>query len=97
MNNVMSQGDSMNREHIVEVVKKHIINAVNDINESEIDLQKSMADYGASSLDIVSVVSGSMRELKIKVPRTELKNIKSINGLIDLFVTSSSEVQELHK
>ncbi|WP_114194451.1 phosphopantetheine-binding protein [Edaphovirga cremea] len=87
----------MNREHIVEVVKKHIINAVNDINESEIDLQKSMADYGASSLDIVSVVSGSMRELKIKVPRTELKNIKSINGLIDLFVTSSSEVQELHK
>lgn len=97
MNNVMSQGDSMNREQIVEVVKKHIINAVNDINESEIDLQKSMADYGASSLDIVSVVSGSMRELKIKVPRTELKNIKSINGLIDLFVTSSSEVQELHK
>jgi acyl carrier protein len=87
----------MNREHIAEVVKKHIINAVNDINESEINLQKSMADYGASSLDIVSVVSGSMRELKIKVPRTELKNIKSINGLIELFVTSSSEVQELHK
>ncbi|WP_340136859.1 phosphopantetheine-binding protein [Yersinia pestis] len=50
-----------------------------------------MADYGASSLDIVSVVSGVMRELKIKIPRTELKNIKSINGLIDLFVTSSSE------
>ncbi|WP_413726323.1 phosphopantetheine-binding protein [Sodalis sp. RH16] len=82
----------MNREYIKNVIIKHIVSAVKDINESEIDLQKSMADYGASSLDIVSVVSGSMRELKIKIPRTELKNVNSINGLIDLFVTSSSKM-----
>ncbi|MFA3761709.1 phosphopantetheine-binding protein [Yersinia sp. 2544 StPb PI] len=81
----------MDREYIANIVKKHIINSVDGIKEDDIDLQKSMADYGASSLDIVSVVSGAMRELKIKIPRTELKNIKSINGLIDMFVTSSSE------
>lgn len=81
----------MDRDYIVSIVKKHIINSIDGAKEHEIDLQKSMADYGASSLDIVSVVSGVMRELKIKIPRTELKNIKSINGLIDMFVTSSLE------
>ncbi|WP_411752869.1 acyl carrier protein [Serratia sp. (in: enterobacteria)] len=81
----------MNRDIIVEVVKKHIVNAVKNIDAANIDLQKSMADYGASSLDIVSVVSGVMRELKVKIPRTELKNINSINGLIDLFAKSSAE------
>ncbi|AMO94711.1 phosphopantetheine attachment site family protein [Collimonas fungivorans] len=80
----------MDRNHITSIVKKHIANAVEGVNESNIDLQKSMTDYGASSLDIVSVVSGAMRELKIKIPRTELKNVKNINGLIDMFVTSSA-------
>ena len=80
----------MDRDHIASIVKKHIASAVADVDESNIDLQKSMTDYGASSLDIVSVVSGAMRELKIKIPRTELKNIRNINGLIDMFVTSSS-------
>jgi len=79
-----------NREYIASIVKKHIVNAVAGIDESNMDLQKSMTDYGASSLDIVSVVSGAMRELKIKIPRTERKNIKNINGLIDMFVTSSA-------
>ena len=80
----------MDKDHIVNVVKKHIVNAVEGVDASNIDLEKSMSDYGASSLDIVSVVSGAMRELKIKIPRTELKNIKNINGLIDMFVTSSA-------
>lgn len=80
----------MDREYIASIVKKHIVNAVAGVDESNMDLQKSMTDYGASSLDIVSVVSGAMRELKIKIPRTELKNIKNINGLIDMFVTSST-------
>jgi acyl carrier protein len=80
----------MDRAHISTIVKKHILNAVEGLEEPDLDLQKTLADYGASSLDIVSIVSGTMRELKVKIPRTELKNIKSINGLIDMFVASSS-------
>ncbi|MCV6639429.1 phosphopantetheine-binding protein [Candidatus Albibeggiatoa sp. nov. NOAA] len=80
----------MDRDTIFSVVKKHIVNAVDDVEEATIDPQKSMADYGASSLDIVSVVSSSMRELKIKIPRTELKNVSTIDGLVDLFEKSAS-------
>ena len=43
-----------------------------------------MKDYGANSLDIVEVVSGAMRELKVKVPRTELNKLTNVDGLVGL-------------
>ena len=45
-----------------------------------------MLDYGISSLDIVEIVSGSMRELQLRVPRTRLANLKNIDELVDVFV-----------
>lgn len=80
----------MNRDLVESVVKRHIADSVDGVSESTIDIQKSLKDYGASSLDIVSVVSGAMRELKVKIPRSELKNIDSIDGLIDMFVVNGS-------
>jgi acyl carrier protein len=80
----------MNRDLIVSVVKRHIAASVDGANESTIDLHKSMKDYGASSLDIVSVVSGVMRELKVKIPRSELKHIDSIGGLVDMFAANAA-------
>jgi acyl carrier protein len=44
----------------------------------------SMKDLGANSLDIVEVVSRTMRELKIKVPRAELSRLDNIDELVDL-------------
>jgi acyl carrier protein len=79
----------MNREHVASVVKKHIAEAVDGVLESDIDSERSLTSYGASSLDIVSIVSGAMRELKVRIPRTELKNIQNIQGLIDLFAAST--------
>lgn len=76
----------MDREQILNAVIKNIKLNIDGIEDKEIDTTKSMAEYGASSLDIVEIVSSSMRELKIKVPRTELANLKNINDLVDLFV-----------
>ena len=50
----------------------------------EIDPSKSMKDLGANSVDIVEVVSCSMRELKVKVPRSELNKLTDINALVDM-------------
>ncbi len=72
------------------VLVKHFINAVDGVFEDSLDTSASMKDtYGASSLDVVSVVSGTMRELKIKVPRTELKNVASLDDLVALFERSA--------
>ena len=51
-----------------------------------IDPKKSMKDYGANSLDMIEVVSCSMRELNIKVPRAELADIETIEQLADKFM-----------
>lgn len=76
----------MTREEVIQVIKKHILDNLEDLEESEIDPAKSMKDYGANSLDIIEVVSCSMRELKIKVPRGELSEILNIDQLADKFI-----------
>jgi len=81
----------MTREEIWDVIKKHLADAVDDLDVASIDTSKSMKDYGANSLDLVEVVSRSMRELKVKVPRAELNQLTDINGLIDLFHKSVQE------
>ena len=81
----------MTRDDIWNVIKKHLADAVDDLDVASIDTAKSMKDYGANSLDLVEVVSRSMRELKVKVPRAELNKLTNIDGLIDLFHKSVEE------
>ncbi len=76
----------MSKDKVVEVIKKNIIENLDDIETDEIDISKSMKDYGANSLDIIEVVSCSMRDLNIKIPRSELADIGNIDGLADKFM-----------
>lgn len=75
----------MDREQILSVVIKNIQLNIDGLEDTEVNPEKSMVEYGASSLDIVEIVSSSMRELQIKVPRTEMANLKNINDLVNLF------------
>jgi polyketide biosynthesis acyl carrier protein len=73
------------KAHIVEVIKENIIKNIDGVKKADIDTSKSMKDYGANSLDIIEVVSCSMRELNLKVPRSELTDIKNIDELAEKF------------
>jgi len=74
----------MTRDLILSTVQKYLVDAVDDLDPTTIDTSQSMKDLGANSLDIVEVVSRTMRELKIKVPRAELAKLSNIDGLVDL-------------
>ena len=76
----------MDKNHILDVIKKNVLENVDEITEEELDPQKSMRDYGANSLDIIEIVSGSMRELNIKIPRAELTEIQNMNELAEKFL-----------
>lgn len=76
----------MTKDQIIAVIKKNILDNLEDLKESDIDPVKSMKDYGANSLDIIEIVSCSMRELNIKIPRAELADIKNIDELADTFL-----------
>ena len=79
------------REEVLEVVKTHLVDTLEDLEGVEIDPAKSMKDLGANSLDVVEVVSCSMRDLKVKVPRAELSKLDNMNQLVDLLHRMASE------
>jgi acyl carrier protein len=62
-----------------------------DLDEADFDTSKSMKDMGANSLDIVEVVSCTMRDLKVKVPRSELATLTNVDELVDLLVKVVNE------
>jgi acyl carrier protein len=81
----------MTREHVLEVVTRHLVDTIEELEGVEIDPAKSMRDLGANSLDIVEVVSASMRELKVKVPRDQLNKLSNIDELVELLHKSVQE------
>jgi acyl carrier protein len=85
----------MTRDEVMQVVVKHMLANVDGVDAHDIDPAKSMLDLGASSLDIVEIVSATMRELRVGVQRTELIKLKNINELVDLLtaVTNSGSGQ----
>ena len=85
----------MNREQVLVIVKKYITDVAEDLDTSNIDPSMSMRDMGINSLDIVEVVSCSMRELKIKVPRSELSRLENVDGLVDLLYQAVLDKQRV--
>jgi acyl carrier protein len=75
----------MTRDEIFAVVKSNVQAIIEGAKGKEITESNSMRDYQADSLEIVEVVSRSMKQLKIKVPRTELASAKNLKDLVDLF------------
>jgi acyl carrier protein len=72
------------KEDILEIVKEHLMDNLEDLDDSDFDPDKSMKDMGANSLDIVEVVSCTMRDLKVKVPRSELSKLSNVTDLVNL-------------
>jgi len=80
------------REKIMGIVKEHLMDNLEDeLDEADFDPSKSMKDMGANSIDIVEVVSCSMRDLKVKVPRSELADLKNVDELVDLLLKVVTE------
>jgi acyl carrier protein len=72
------------KDDVFGVVSKHLTQIVEEIPASAVVRNASMKELGASSLDIVEVVSCSMRELRVRVPRDELAKLRDVGGLVDL-------------
>ncbi len=81
----------MSNTDILAVVRKHLTEIVDDIDPDAVVRDVSMKDLGASSLDMVEVVSCSMRELKVRVPRAALSKLTDIGGLVDMLQTAVDE------
>lgn len=74
---------TVSKDEIFAVVRKHLLDICPDIDAVAIEPDVSMKDLGASSLDMVEVVSCSMRELAVRISRQDLADIKDIGVLVD--------------
>lgn len=81
----------MTNDEVFEIVKKHLCEIVEGVDASAVARERSMKDLGASSLDMVEVVSCAMRELRVRVPRSELSKLENIGGLVDLLHAAVAE------
>lgn len=75
----------MTREEIFSVIQSNMRTIIASVNGQEIAESKSMRDYGADSLEMVEVVSRSMKQLKIKIPRAKLLPVSNLKELVDVF------------
>jgi polyketide biosynthesis acyl carrier protein len=82
----------MTREEMMVVIVRNIQEIIEGARGREILESHSMRDFGADSLEIVEVVSRSMKELRLKVPRTDLSTAKNLSDLLDLFEKAAAPV-----
>jgi acyl carrier protein len=76
----------MTKEEVIAVIKKNAIEVLGDVDPKEISATRNFRDFGADSLDIIEVVALSMDDLGIKIPRSELMDITTIDELGDRFL-----------
>ena len=74
----------MTREQMFDVIKTNMSTIIEGARGKEITEQQSMKDFGADSLEMVEVVSRSMKQCRRKIKRTELAQAKNLGDLLDL-------------
>lgn len=85
----------MDREEIIGVVKANMQAIIEGARGKDIRETDSMRDFGADSLEIVEVVSRSMKQLRIKVPRAQLLDVKNLSDLVDTFERAANKAPAL--
>jgi acyl carrier protein len=82
----------MTRAEIFDALKENLFLIVESARDQEVVPSVSLKDLGADSLEIVEVVSRTMKQLRVRIPRTELSKVANIEGLLDLFETAARSV-----
>ncbi|TDD92919.1 hypothetical protein E1293_00130 [Actinomadura darangshiensis] len=75
----------LTRDQIFETLKDNLHLISEETRGKEISEDASLAEYGTDSLELIEVASRTMKQLNVKVPRTEVSKIDSIGELVTLF------------
>jgi acyl carrier protein len=75
----------MNRQEIFGVIQSNMRAIIEGVDGQEVQESQSMRDFGADSLQVVEVVSRSMKALRLRVPRADLMKARNLRDLVDLF------------
>lgn len=83
----------LTKTDVLNAIQNNMSLVMEEFDANGFEPSQSMLDHGANSLEIVEIVSRTMRELNVKVPRVRLNRVNNIDELADEFVHAAS-VQE---
>jgi len=75
----------MDHDQIYSILQKNIMEIHKEPVNKKISESADLKEYCNDPLEIAEVISRSMKQLKIKVPRVELTKAKNIGELIAIF------------
>lgn len=79
------------RDEIFEVLKENLYLIVEDARGQEIAEDVSITEYGTDSLELIEVASRAMKQLNVKIQRTDISNVNTIGDLVTLFEKSAQK------
>ena len=75
----------MTRTEIFDALKRNMKAVIPGLGEREIHPDSSLVkDYGADSLQVVEIVSRTMRAANVRLKRTELNRAQNLGALLDM-------------
>jgi len=79
----------MTRDDIFSALKRNMTDIIESTRGKEIlESHRMLGDFQADSLEVVEVISRTMKQLKTKIPRTRLNEAKNIGDLLDMFMAA---------
>jgi acyl carrier protein len=81
----------MTREEVTAMVFKHVYEALPELRDTGLDPGKSYKEMGIDSLALLQVLTGSTKEMQVKIPRNELATLSTVNGLVELLMKAKSQ------
>lgn len=80
----------MNKEQIFGILKTHILEIMDELSESDINITDELETLGANSMDRADIIMMTMETLDLDIPRVELLGETHIEEIIDIFLTKLS-------
>jgi len=74
--------ESVSESHVFDVVKRNVMEILEDVDAVLITREKALKDLGANSLDRADIVTGSMEDLGLSFPMRELARVTNIDELV---------------
>jgi acyl carrier protein/polyketide biosynthesis acyl carrier protein len=81
---------TMTKTDVLAAIQDNMRSVIKNLDGRQIAESDSLVhDFGADSLQIVEIVGRTMRQLQLRVKRTQLSAAKNIGELADLFLAGA--------
>jgi polyketide biosynthesis acyl carrier protein len=78
--------DAVHREEVLRLLVKNLKLTIPEFAGEDLDTSKSYKELGVSSLELVRIVSLSMKEMGVKISPALLASVKTTDDLVNVFM-----------